>query len=59
MMEMSYSDYMKLHLGELRGNPCNIFRNLQLRGQQVEVAVRGFNSNGRSLPSLKSYVGYS
>ena len=26
MMEMSYSDYMKAHLGELRGNPCNIFR---------------------------------
>ena len=35
MVEMSYNDYMKLHLGELRGNPCNIFRYLKLKGDRL------------------------
>ena len=35
MIEMSYADYMKLHLGELRGNPCCLFKYLQIKGERV------------------------
>lgn len=57
MVEMSYADYMKLHLGELRGNPCNIFRYLMINGNKIHLKLR--NNSGNSLtPSLKSYVGY-
>jgi hypothetical protein len=55
MMEMSYGDYMKVHLGELRGNPCNIFRLLQIRGDRLDVIFRSFANRGP--PSLRSYVG--
>ena len=55
---MSYQDYMKVHLGELRGNPCNIFKFLQIKGERIEILLRGF-TNGRAPPSLRSYVGYA
>ena len=35
MIEMSYADYMKLHLGELRGNPCCLFKYLQIKGERI------------------------
>ena len=57
MVEMSYNDYMKLHLGELRGNPCLIFRFLQLKKDRVDVMLKGF-MNGKTPASFRSYVGY-
>lgn len=57
MVEMTYADYMKLHLGELRGNPCNIFRFLAINEGKIQLKLRG--QQGKALaPSLKSYVGY-
>lgn len=56
-MEMSYADYMRLHVGELRGNPCNIFRYLIITGNKIQLKFR--NKSGHNLvPSLKSYVGH-
>lgn len=35
MIEMNYSDYMKLNLGELKGNPCNILGHIVIQGQKL------------------------
>lgn len=34
-MQMAQGDYMKLHNHELKGNPCNIFKYLEIIGQNV------------------------
>lgn len=57
MLEMSYGDYMKLHLGDLRGNPCHIFKYMEVRNDRVVLVTRG--TNGRCPPSFKSYVGHN
>ena len=57
MIEMSYADYMKLHLGELRGNPCQIFKYLEVRKDRVVLMTKG--TSVRSPPSFKSYVGHN
>ena len=57
MVEMAYGDYMRLHLGELRGNPCQIFKYLEVKKDRVVLRMKG--TNVRSPPSFKSYVGHS
>lgn len=53
MLEMSYPDYMRLHLGELGGNPCNILQRLSLKGNHPELRLHG----KKAPASLKSYMG--
>lgn len=57
MLEMSYHDYMRLHVGELRGNPCNLFHYLRLHGDKIELRMKS-GTNRQVAPSIKSYVGY-
>ena len=54
---MSYHDYMRLHVGELRGNPCNLFHYLRLHGDKIELRMKS-GTNRQVAPSIKSYVGY-
>lgn len=56
-MELSYNEYMKLHFGELKGNPCNILPMLKIKNNQLVLILR--NSADRSkAKSFKSYLGY-
>lgn len=32
---MTQKDYMRLHNSELKGNPCNIFKYLEIMGNNV------------------------
>ena len=57
MLEMSYTDYMRMHLGELKGNPCNIFRYLSIENNKIKLKLK--SSPQKKAPnSLKSYLGY-
>lgn len=54
---MSYTDYMRMHLGELKGNPCNIFRYLSIENNKIKLKLK--SSPQKKAPnSLKSYLGY-
>ena len=35
MVEMDYQGYMKMHVGFLRGNPCNILKHLKIEGEEL------------------------
>jgi hypothetical protein len=40
MIEIGYAEYMKLHIGEFRGNPCAMFRYLKIKGEKMQLNVK-------------------
>ena len=57
MIEMSYSEYMKLNLSELKGNPCNIFPLLRIENNKVKFKLKG-SSDKKKFYTFKSFLSY-
>lgn len=54
LVEMAVQDYMQLHRGLFKSNPCAIFNYLTLNNNQIE-----FRIGGRKPPkSLQTYLNY-
>jgi|JI10StandDraft_1071094.scaffolds.fasta_scaffold1683572_1 hypothetical protein len=43
MIEIGYAEYMKLHIGEFRGNPCAMFRYLKIKGEKMQLNVKDWS----------------
>jgi hypothetical protein len=57
MIEMSYQEYMKLNLSELKGNPCNIFPLLKMENNKVKFKLKG-GLDKKKFYTFKSFLSY-
>jgi len=57
MVEMSYPEYMKLNLSELKGNPCNILQFLKIENNKVKFKLK-VGSEKKRFYTFKSFLSY-
>jgi hypothetical protein len=54
---MSYAEYMKLNLSELKGNPCNILALLKIENNKVKFKLKS-GADKKKFFTFKSFLGY-
>ena len=57
MVEMSYSEYMRLNLAELKGNPCYILQFLKIENNKVKFKLK-FGRDKSKFYTFKSFLSY-